>query len=70
MTEDELTAEIAIVSIAITNILKTGQEYAIGSGPSSRTFKAAEIDSLRNYRTELQLQLQTVQGKGGLALGF
>lgn len=70
MTETELTAEIAVVNTAITNILLTGQKYEIGSGPSKRVFEAAQLDSLRSYRTELQLQLKDVQETGGLVLGF
>jgi hypothetical protein len=70
MTEAELEAEIALVTTAISNILKTGQKYEINSGQSKRVFEAADLDKLRNYRTELRIELQSLQGSSGLVLGF
>ncbi len=70
MTEDELIAEIAAVSEAITNMLKTGHEYEIESAKSRRRFKGFDLDKLRAYRTELQIQLRNVDGSSGLVLGF
>ena len=45
--------------------MKAGQEYVVGTGASSRTFKMADIDKLRNYRRELQRDLAIEQDCGG-----
>lgn len=70
MTEDELIAAIAEVNTAISNMMKTGQEYEIESAKSRRRFKGFELEDLRKYRTELNNQLREVQGGSGLVLGF
>ena len=69
-TEDEINAELEIVSTAITNIMLTGQKYEIGSGPSKRVFEAANINNLQKYRSSLNRQLKSVQGKSGMQIGF
>jgi hypothetical protein len=69
MDEAELTAEIAVVSTAITHIMKAGQEYTIDSGGSSRRFRAADLNDLKRYRQELYAELRTIQGTSGLQLG-
>ncbi len=71
MTEQELLDEITLVSTAIHHILKTGQKYELGTGQSKRVFEAAQLDSLRSLRKELQLELSELStGGAGTALGF
>ncbi len=65
MTEPELIVEIAAVQTAITNQLKTGNEYEMESGKSRRRFKAVSIPELRAYLSQLNQQLQEVQGNSG-----
>lgn len=70
MSEDELDTEITLVSTAITNILKTGQKYEIGSGTSKRVFEVANINNLIKYRNSLRLELKSLQGNSGMQLGY
>jgi len=70
MTETEITAEIAVVRTAIHNLMLTGQEYEIGTGPSKRIFKMVDIDKLRSYLTSLQQDLLAIQGDSGIQVGF
>lgn len=70
MTEAELIALIAEVNTAISNMLKTGQEYEIESAKSRRRFKGFSLKDLREYKNELNNQLREVQGGSGLVLGF
>ena len=70
MTEDEINAELSIVKTAITNLLKTGKKYELGSGASKRVFEMTDLKDLREYRTELNQQLKDVEGTSGMVLGF
>ncbi len=70
MTEAEITAELAIVTTAIENLLKTGQRYEIISGSSRRVFEVADLKDLRDLRYSLGQDLLNVQGTSGLVLGF
>lgn len=70
MTEAEITAELAIVTTAIENLLQTGQRYEIGSGASRRVFEMADLQKLRDLRYSLDQDLLNVQGTSGLVLGF
>ena len=70
MTEAEITAELAIVTTAIENLLQTGQRYEIGSGASRRVFEMADLQKLRDLRYSLDQDLLNVQGASGLVLGF
>ena len=70
MTEDEIIIAIAEVNTAISNMMKTGQEYEIESAKSRRKFKGFDLKALREYKTELNNQLREVQGYSGLVLGF
>ncbi len=65
MTEAELIAEIAVVQTAITNQLKTGNEYEMEGGKSRRRFKAVPLPEMRAYLNQLKQQLQEVQGNSG-----
>ena len=69
-TEEEITAELEIITTAITNILLTGQKYQTGSGASTRVFEAANLSNLRQYRVELENKLKGAQGQSGMLLGF
>ena len=69
-TEAEYTEEISIVSTAIRNLIRTGQEYEIGSGNSRRTFEHADIDKLIKYRNSLNMELKTFNGVSGMQVGF
>ncbi len=70
MTEEEITAELALVNTAISNLLKTGKKYEIGSGSSKRVFEMSDLDELRAYRSELTRKLNELDGSSGLVLGF
>lgn len=70
MTEEEILQEITDVSTAISNMMKTGQEYEIESAKSRRKFKGFGLKELQEYRSGLQLQLRNVDGSSGLVLGF
>lgn len=72
MTESELLAEIQLVSTAISNVLKTGKRYEIGTGASRRIFEFTELGSLRNYRKELQREYDELYSDYGIGsmLGF
>jgi hypothetical protein len=70
MTEAQIIAEIALIEMAISNILKTGQKYEVGSGASKRIFEAANIDSLRDYKLSLENKLSDVSGNSGILAGF
>jgi hypothetical protein len=70
MTEDEIKAELLIINTAIRNIMLVGQEYTTGSGASTRTFKAADIDKLRKYRQSLNRELREVTGCSGVVVGY
>ena len=70
MTETEIQAEIIIVETAIRNIMLTGQSYTVGTGPSSRTFTAANLNDIRNYLSALKNDLLAVQGDSGVLAGF
>ena len=71
MTEAELLAEITAISTAINNIMITGQKYEIGTGSSKRIYEYADLNSLREYRRELQRDLVSLtDGGGGVLLGF
>ncbi len=70
MTEEEIKAELLIINTAIMNIMLVGQEYATGSGSSTRTFKAADIDKLRKYRQALNKELRQIMGISGTVVGF
>ena len=70
MTEDEIIAAIAEVNTAISNMMKTGQEYEIESAKSRRRFKGFSLKDLREYKTELNNQLREVQGYSGMVLGY
>jgi len=69
-TEDEIEAEIVIIRTAIRNIALTGQKYEIGTGPSKRTFEAADINNLRDYLAQLKGELQEFNEESGCQLGF
>ncbi len=69
-TTEKITAELEIITTAITNIMLTGQEYTTGSGASTRTFKMAGLPELRKYRVELENKLKGSTGKSGMLLGF
>ena len=68
-TVEEIEAEIAIVSAAITALMQGGQQYMIQTGASMRQFMAADIDKLRDYRNELKAQLRSLEGLDGLTIG-
>jgi len=70
MTENEITVEITIVETAIRNIMLTGQKYEIGTGPSKRTFEAANLNDMRSYLTSLKNDLYAEQGDSGIQVGF
>ena len=71
MTEAEILEEITAVSTAIKNIMITGQSYEIGTGSSKRVYTYVSLDSLREYRRELQRDLASLtDGGGGILLGF
>lgn len=68
MTEDEINAEIAIITTAIEHILKGGQSYVIGSGSSRREVTMADYDTLVKRRSDLYAQLNEVTGNTGFTL--
>ena len=70
MTEAAITAELAIVTTAIENLLKTGKRYEIISGSSRRVFEMEDLKDLRDLRYSLEQDLLNVQGTSGLVLGF
>jgi hypothetical protein len=71
MSEQELLDEIELISTAIRKVLLVGEEYEVGTGQSKRTFKFAELDKLREYRTSLQSDLVAIQNGGrGSVWGF
>ncbi len=72
MTDLEtLEAELAEVTLAITHILKGGQEYTIttasGSG-SSRVYKGADLATLKEMKRELQGQIATLENKAAFKI--
>ena len=69
-TAEEIQADIDDVRTAISNMLKTGKKYKIGSGPSSRETEFTDIASLREYMADLQSELDDVNGTSGILVGF
>lgn len=70
MTESEITAELALVTTAIQNLLKTGSRYEVGTGPSRRVFEMAELPDLQALRASLSRKLLEVQDVSGFVGGF
>ncbi len=70
MTEEEINAELALVTLAISNLLKTGQRYEVESSGSRRVFEMSDLKDLRTLRNELTGMLADCQGTSGLVLGF
>lgn len=69
MTEQELIAEISLVTTAISKIIQTGEKYEIHTGSSKRIFEA-DLDKWRDYRRELNRELAEVTGTSGVVTGF
>ena len=71
MTELELETEIALLTLAISHILQTGQKYELGTGQSRRTFEAGDLDSLVALRDKNRQDLYSLQNGGrGMVIGF
>lgn len=68
-TAADIKEEIAIFRTAIKNIALTGESYTIGSGASSRTFTAADIDKLKSHLFDLQTELSSINDDG-ILVGF
>ena len=58
-TAAQITAEIAEINTALSQIRKAGQSYTINSvlGGTQRTVTSADYDKLVKHRNELQMQL-------------
>jgi len=62
MTILEIKELLLAIDKAILHILKGGQEYTIGSASgSSRTFKGADLNSLRDMKNQYQSQLASLE---------
>ncbi|MCP4392742.1 MAG: hypothetical protein GY804_00460 [Alphaproteobacteria bacterium] len=70
MTEEEINAELSLVTLAISNLLKTGRRYVVESAGSRREFEMSDLPELRALRNELTGKLADIQGTSGLVLGF
>ena len=60
MTEAEITAELALVSAAISAILQTGQSVTV----DGQTLTRADLAALREHRKALQQELAATQNGG------
>ena len=69
MTAEEIELELSLVNQAISHILKGGQSYTINSGGSIRVVTMANLKDLRRQRSELQAQLDALNGCAGLNIG-
>lgn len=70
MTQAEIEAQLDDVNTAITNLLKTGRRYVIGSGASRREFEQSDLPKLRELRAELSNALKASNDESGLVMGF
>lgn len=72
MTPAEIAAEIAEISAALSHIRKGGQSYTITSASgagTSRTVTMADYDKLLNHRRNLQMQLDSINGRRAVRIG-
>lgn len=69
MNLEELEAELAEVTAAISAIRKAGQSYTINTGGSIRTVTMADYEQLRRERSELIQALREIEGAAGITLG-
>lgn len=66
---EELEAELAEVTAAISAIRKGGQSYSINTGGSIRTVTMADYEQLRRERSEIIQALREIEGSAGITLG-
>ena len=70
MTETQIQTAITETETAISNMLKVGQEYEVGTGASRRRFIQADLDILETRLFKLESKLSEIQGNSGTLLGF
>jgi hypothetical protein len=68
-TAEEIELEIAELTVAISNILKTGQAYMINSGGGSRSVTMADYAALVSRRKEAAYELAALNGSLGGMIG-
>ena len=66
---EQIEDEIAEITTALSFIRSGGQSYTIETGSSKRTVTNVDYDLLVQQRRDLNSQLQTLNGEGGLTLG-
>jgi len=69
---EEIETEIAEINTALSNIRKAGQSFMIMSASGAgtqRTVTQADYDKLKQHKTELQQELNSLQGRKGFRVG-
>jgi len=70
MTEDEIDLELAELTIALSKVLKIGQEYEVEtSGSSKRKLKAADYNAMITRKNDLIAMKRNINGEGAFNIG-